>query len=293
MAIKPFYIERLLDIKCMYSFFLRYFEKGYVFKGEVHNFWECMYVRSGEILASADNRVYNLTAGDIIFHKPMEFHKFSVESCEGAEILVFTYECEDEFAYKMKNKVFSLNEASKSIVDALYNYAYNEYIKYFPNVPKTAYNDMLSVSSFDNKFLPRVETYICQLIYSLADSKSKNDTVVGTDSLIFSNAVSLMKQNINKDFSVKELSKELNVSESTLKRVFQKYADAGIHKYFLMLKIRTATKFLEEGMGVGEVSDKLGFTSPAYFSSCFKRVTGMKPSEISKNALKAFGSFIS
>jgi AraC-like DNA-binding protein len=60
-----------------------------------------------------------------------------------------------------------------------------------------------------------------------------------------------------------------------------------------MLKIRTATKFLEEGMVVSEVSDKLGFTSPAYFSSCFKRITGIKPSEIKKSSLKSFSSFMS
>lgn len=293
MIKKSFFIEKLLNINCMHSFFVKHFKKGYVFKGEVHNFWECMYVRNGEILACADNRVYKLVTGDIIFHKPMEFHKFSVESSNGADILVFSYECEDTMAYEMKNKVFSLKENSLNIIESLYEYAYNEYTKYFPNTPKTEYNHIISVCEYDKKFLPCVDTYICQLIYSLCESKSKNDTVIGGDSLIFSKAVDFMKQNIDKDYSVKEFSKELNISESTLKRVFQKYADAGVHKYFLMLKLRTSTRLLEDGMSVGDVSEKLGFGSQAYFSCCFKRVLGINPSEVSKSMLKSFRSFMS
>lgn len=293
MSRKPYYIEKLLDIKCMYSYFVRRVEKNYVFKGEVHNFWECMYVVKGDILASADNKVHNLTAGDIIFHRPMEFHKFSVESQSGAEILVFSYDCDDELAYEMKNKVFALDGIAKDTIERLYNFSFNEYKKYPHNSADIGCNDMLDICRYNDRFLSAAETYICQLIFSLSDSECKNNTFVSNDSAVFSDAVNLLKQNICRDFSVQELSLELGVSVSVLKRVFKKYADAGVHKYFLMLKIRTATKFLEEGMVVSEVSDKLGFTSPAYFSSCFKRITGIKPSEIKKSSLKSFSSFMS
>ena len=55
----------------MYSLFETHYNGRYVFPGETHNFWECLYVQKGEVCVSADERVYNLTDGEIIFHKPL------------------------------------------------------------------------------------------------------------------------------------------------------------------------------------------------------------------------------
>ena len=73
---KPYKINQLINITEMYSFFERQFGKDYSFPGESHNFWECMYVEDGSVCVSGDERVYSLKSGEIIFHKPMEFHKF-------------------------------------------------------------------------------------------------------------------------------------------------------------------------------------------------------------------------
>jgi AraC-like DNA-binding protein len=53
-----------------------------------------------------------------------------------------------------------------------------------------------------------------------------------------------------------------------------------VHKYFLTLKIKTATVLLKGGMSVSEVSDTLGFSSQGYFSATYKRETGNNPSQI-------------
>lgn len=54
----------------------------------------------------------------------------------------------------------------------------------------------------------------------------------------------------------------------------------GVHKYFLRLRFRATNELLRSGMNVGEVSDKLGFSSQSYFSVSYKRETGINSSEV-------------
>lgn len=57
---------------------IHYFEymKNFVFQGESHDFWELLYVDKGEVSVRAENEWLTLHAGDIIFHRPNEFHAF-------------------------------------------------------------------------------------------------------------------------------------------------------------------------------------------------------------------------
>ena len=96
-----------------------------------------------------------------------------------------------------------------------------------------------------------------------------------------------MKNNITSSLSVSSIANELNISESMLKRIFNKYAGIGIHKYFLTLKIQEAVYMLDDGMTVTEVSDELNFSSQGYFSRAFKREKGLSPTKyIRQNFIK-------
>ena len=90
----PYKIHEQIHISEMYSFFKFDYDKSYYFAGEMHAFWECVYVASGEICAIADDRMYNLSQGSLIFHKPLETHKFHITSDETATIIIFSFSAE-------------------------------------------------------------------------------------------------------------------------------------------------------------------------------------------------------
>ena len=91
-----------------------------------------------------------------------------------------------------------------------------------------------------------------------------------------------MNDSISSGISVDELAERLNISTSSLKRLFDKYAGMSVHKYFTAIKINTATSLLSSGLSVGTVAERLGFSSSAYFSAVYKRETGKIPSIIIK-----------
>ena len=63
-------IDELARISRIYTIFEKSYKADYNFSGESHDFWECVYVESGSICVTADSRVLELSAGEIIFHKP-------------------------------------------------------------------------------------------------------------------------------------------------------------------------------------------------------------------------------
>ena len=68
-------VERLIQVNDLVTVYNYVRPKGFYFPGESHDFWECVYIREGKVTATADERVYQLDAGKLLIHKPMEFHR--------------------------------------------------------------------------------------------------------------------------------------------------------------------------------------------------------------------------
>lgn len=271
-------ISKQVNIDTLYSLFIEKKPKGFDFPGETHNFWECRYIISGTALVSSDEKIYELSKGDIIFHKPMEMHKLSINGNKGAVILIFSFNLKGKYSEYFTDKVFHLTEEQQNIIDM-----FLEFIKSNEGKSNKDYKkeEQFLFANKDNYlYLQQVVTYIEQLLLSLANNPNISKVSTTKDALIFKDVVKYMNDNIFNHPTVSDIAKSCYLSESGLKRLFEKYAGISIHKYFLKLKFKVATKLLKEGLSVSEVSEKLNFSSQSYFSVSYKREMGISPSEI-------------
>lgn len=280
-------VKNPIIIDKFYSFFEVHYDMGFHFSGETHNFWECVYVQQGAICVTADERIYTLKSGDIIFHKPMELHKFYVDAKSGATLLIFSFSLDGELAHTLENKVFSLSENQQQLVHSMLDYIHEKLEPYpFPKNSPLEHRYLLPFRDIPT-YSQMVTTYIYQLFLSLIGDGNIADASSAPDALIFRKAVGYMTNQIKKQPSVSEIAVFCNVSVATLKRIFDKYAGISVHKYFFILKINLATKLLKSGLPVSETADTLGFSSQAYFSAAYKRETGINPSSVGyKNLLE-------
>ena len=115
-------IKEQIRITDMYTLFEVRYDNGYAFPGETHNFWECLYVIDGEVCASGNERVYNLSQGSIIFHKPLELHKFIVNGSDGADLLIFSFTAEGPLTAFLEEKVFQLSGSQREILSAMLSF---------------------------------------------------------------------------------------------------------------------------------------------------------------------------
>ena len=83
-----------------------------------------------------------------------------------------------------------------------------------------------------------------------------------------------------------ELADICGISQGHLARSFKASTGWQIHRYIAEERIKTAKAMLAQGqLSCEEVSARLGFKSPGYFSTAFRRMTGKTPSEFRRQAL--------
>lgn len=151
----------------------------------------------------------------------------------------------------------------------------------FSSLSGSIYKELLlklkSKNAFKEKeillIISMFEYFLNSLEVSLISTKAKSN-----DYAIFTEGVRYIKENLDKDISIRTLANFLCVSPSKLKRVFSKYSALSLHKFVLAVKTEKAKELLKSGLSSKEVSRRLGFDNQNYFSAVFKRETGKSPS---------------
>ncbi len=277
MAYKGLAIRDAVKITTFYSFFYRHYENTYRFLGETHNFWECVLVRKGEISVAADERIYRLGENEMIFHKPLELHKFNIESPDGADLMIFSFVLEGENAEYFKNKVYKLNDVQRKMAEDTLSFII---AKLDGASGFYSFEDKLKALSTSDISAQLLALKITELFLSLLESNNVSSSFESYEATVFKTAVDYMNNNIHRSISIEELAQVCHLSASSIKRLFKKYTGIGIHSYLIALKMKTATGLLQSGISVTSTAAKLGFSSQGYFSAAYKREMGISPTEV-------------
>ena len=89
-----------------------------------------------------------------------------------------------------------------------------------------------------------------------------------------------MYKHLDENLSLRDLSRELELSKSYLNAVFKKYANRAPIDFFINLKMQEACKLLKStDMYILEIAQSLGYDDPYYFSRIFKKMIGVSPRE--------------
>lgn len=281
-------VEDLFKITSLYTLFEDFFPGGYEFSGEAHDFWECVYVKEGTATICANDKIYNLEKGDIIFHKPLEFHKYNIEKYSFAELFIFSFSLQGKNIQFFEDKVFKLNKRQKNIIADFLSFLYEKCgdagVSAVHVPGKFGIRTLHTILSSEKKDI--LSATILNYIYSLLLSLCDNATVLGEAKLahtdIYKKAVHYMYTHINEKISIEDIAKHCTISTTSLKNTFLKYAGVGVHTYFLKMKLSRAINLLSDGVSVNDIASQLGFSSQAYFSAAFKRETGVSPSKYIK-----------
>lgn len=266
---QAFPIEDQVKVTALYSLFTLDYHSSYHFLGESHAFWECVFVIRGTLCVSADDRIYNMAQGEIIFHKPLEFHKFHVTDSEGARLLVFSFSAEGPRMCELQDKVFSLSGKQLQILEDLMRDSQEDE----PGVSRLT--PMLN----DPGYGQRIGLYLQQLFLSLTEDGTVLPVSLTPDAITFQKAINYLTGNLHRQPSISEIAAYCSISSASLKRLFDRFAGVSVHKYLLKLKIRTAEQLLKSHESVTQVAEKLGFSSQSYFSKAYKRESGRNPSD--------------
>lgn len=264
------------------------FDKSFVFSGESHDFWEMVYVDRGQVLVKRDEEELILSQGEIIFHKPSEFHAIrAYDSSPNFFVVSF-----DTASAAMKHFEGYHTVLDKTLTPFLSSVIREAEATY--EIPKND-PDLTHLSRKANAPVggeQLIKTYLEQLFVLLLRGMTR---AAGTG--IFPNKArmeghlvvamkALIEERVTGEFRVGELCAHLGYSESYLCKLFREQTGETVAAYAVQKRIARAKEMIREGRyNFSQISDALGFDTPQYFSRVFKRVTRMTPSEF-KGSLK-------
>ena len=89
-------------------FSIHYFEymSDFSFEGESHDFWEFICVDKGEVEVTGGDKKFILHKGEIAFHEPNEFHNVTATGTIAPNLIVISFQCDDNAIYYFRKKNF-------------------------------------------------------------------------------------------------------------------------------------------------------------------------------------------
>lgn len=283
-------IENLIVIDKLISIHYDEYPKGYSFAGEAHDFWEIVFCDAGSVICERDGEEVILSQGQVIFHKPNEFHTIRTNGNSIGNALIFTFTTKSNAMSFFQRHVSTLPQ---------------DLLPYMANILLEARNtfNLLSFNANNIKATvladaplggqQMIRTYIEQfLIRLMREHTATHNTLFVQKELmpnhIASAVIDYLKAHLHKRMCVENLCRAMHYSRSSLSQKFKSVTGKTITEYYSELRITEAKRMLyEERLPITKIADSLCFDSPAHFAAWFKNHTALTPTQykVSINSL--------
>lgn len=232
-----------------------------------HDSYEIYFLESGSRKMLVQDRVYELSRGDILLIKPNILHR-SMHSGPHTRInIVF-------------NDYFLSEYFSQKAIDYMTSCFNTEFIHLNPDENDKFYKLYLNLSSRLQKRQQHfiILADILDMLISLRnlDNKSyKQEWSHKTKS-----AAEYIRNNFAVISSIDEIADACFINKSYMCRLFKKEVGMTVFEYLNTIKIQHACKLLENPhLSMTEIAMQCGFSGASYFSFAFKELMNCTPSQ--------------
>ena len=258
------------------------YDRNFVFEGERHDFWELVYVDKGQVEICSEHTVKTLSQGELIFHRPNEFHAVRAQN-SSPNFLVISFVCTSPAMSHFEGFHTVLEKELKPFFSSIMHEAEKtfEIPKNDPSLRKLKKKENAAIGGEQ-----LIKLYLEELLILLVRRivEKKGSTVFPSKESMESHLVTDIKDYIEgkttEVFRISELCKNIGYSKSYLSRIFHEQTGQTLVTYAIKAKVKKAKQLIREGnLNFTQISDLLAFDNPQYFSRVFKRIVGMTPTE--------------
>lgn len=282
-----------LSIKDIYS--IHYFEytKNFIYEGEAHDFWELLFVDFGSIEVTANTQTVSLKKGEMIFHKPNEFHALKADGKVAPNLIVISFKCDAPCMSFFENQIITIDNTEHFYLGQLIAEAKRTF--YTPlNNPLVCKLNRYSQTTFGSEQIIKtsLELMLINIFRRLAPQENTQFLPTpaplmnarNSDMTRMNQIVQYLNKHVQDRLTVSDICLDNIIGKSQLQHLFHRYEGCGVIEYFSRLKIDTAKMMIRENRySFTEIANILNYSSYQYFSLQFKKYTRMSPSEYSSS----------
>lgn len=280
-------LTSLFEVSEIITILLYDFAPNFQTVGEKHDFWEIVYIDRGELSIHAGERYCKLSAGDMVFHKPGEFHNIECDGVHSASVFIMTFGSESAAMEYFEGKIIKVPSELLKLVKLLIgegsaSFTVSEYpLGLRPDAP-------IGGEQLVKIYLEELLIRLMRLENNDGGAKNTKNSREGKESTLANEIAQYLAMHLYTKVTIDELCDRFHFGKSHLCDVFRKSKGESILRYYLKLKLAEAKSLLhEENTSVTEISERLGFESPSYFTRIFKRYTGVTPREFRRNVINS------
>lgn len=269
------------------------FEKNFRSAGESHDFWEMVYAEKESVICHAGGKQIELNQGELLFHKPGEFHSLAANGKRAPNVFIISFTCKSESMGFFEDKRLKLPPHLAGFIYSVleegrrtFNIPYSDpMLKKMELLPSPTLGGEQLIKNY-------LEIFLINLLREQTETEQGNATFLPWKELSakpIEEVTALLKANVYSAISIDDVCRHTSYSRAYLFRIFKAQTGKTIMAYFTELKINEAKQLLRENeLSVREISERLAFSTPDYFTKSFKRVTGLTPLAYKKRAASLF-----
>ncbi|MBR4072724.1 MAG: helix-turn-helix transcriptional regulator [Clostridia bacterium] len=240
------------------------FDKNIYDELHSHSFFEIHFAFDGLMVYNCGNKTFNISCGEAIMFSPASKHCFVSENSN----------------FKRFSIAFSVDENSE-LYDEI-NSKNVTVFRYSDEIIQNVSNMLLRIRENNIFSYHLINGIAFELIYNIFKCLNIKFSEDSSNSFNFDSRFSVAKEyiknNINHNITSENVAKECGLSVKQLSRIFKKYTNQTLFDYIVKTKLNRAEELLtESNLTIKEIGYELGFENEYYFSSFFKRHSGMPP----------------
>jgi len=278
--------KTLVDITRIVTIHNYEFGPRFVFSGESHDFWELVYIDKGSVAVCCDEEETVLHQGEIIFHRPNEFH--SIRALDSSpNFFVISFVSASPAMTSFEHFRTKTERIHKNLLSAIISEAEKTY-----SVPK---NDptLRRLRRKPNAPLGSeqlIKTYLEQLLIHLIRSITETGGDLSPQPFLEElPLVSALKEYLTirceENIRVEDICRAFGYSKSFLSRLFREHTGESLASFAMKRRMERAKELIRAGdLNFAQISARLSFENPQYFSRVFKKEYGMTPTEFKNMA---------
>ena len=240
----------------------------------VHRRHELYYLAKGKTKYLIGDEIYTVDEGNLVFIPKGIYHMTDSGGCPDIERYLVAF---DEAVFDDDTRIIFDKLSDCRLISIPLN-RIEGLEAMFASLERSMDLDSDIAEATKKIHLLSILSYICRHKRIYEPTISEDEKIVHEISVYITG-------NYSDDLSLPVLSHIFSVSESHLSRKFKAVSGVGLNEYITLVRIMNAERILREtNLSITEVSAKVGFNDPNYFSAVFKRIKGITPLKFSKNS---------
>ena len=248
-----------------------------------HKQMEIIYVITGKMILRLNNNLVEASSGDFIFIAPETVHYIK----SGEELLEFKSLVFDLRILNGSSDDFCQNKVAQPLISHQMKIS-NKIVcndKNYEEIKKCFFALDECRKNKKNYYQLEAKYLIFRFFHQILTGGHYSQISLESNKLTASvkSAITYIQSNFTSELTTGSISKYVHYNEYYFMRIFKKYTGRTIVEYITEYRLEKAKELLQKDeLSIEEIANQVGFSTTSYFSSKFREMFHVTPSEFRK-----------